>query len=120
MEVCGAVVSLEDGDCAARLQQLFQQTECVDRTREMLQNEADEDVFEGLGLERQRVEIGVDELDIDDSGRGGPGGRLLQRLDRTVKGDKTGARAVERKTDSLRSGAAADFEDATAGRIPRV
>src|SRR5713101_3171711 len=59
MEVCGTVVSLEDGDGAAGLEQLLHQLQRCDRIGEVFEHTADECMIERLSVERQRKQIRV-------------------------------------------------------------
>ena len=58
------MIALEDGDLTAGLEQPFHQLQRGDRIGEVLEHKADERMIEGLCLERQRKQIGVQKLDV--------------------------------------------------------
>ena len=120
MEVRGTVISLEHGDTTTRLEQLFHQLQRCDRIGEVFEHKADEYVIEGLCLERQRIEIRVQKLDIRQSGRRDAFDRARQRCGRMIECDDLRAGTIATETDRLRSSAAADLEHATAGRKPGI
>jgi hypothetical protein len=62
------VIALDDGDRAAGPEQPAKDRQRLDRSREVLQDETDEDVVEGLGGERECEEIRLLELDIRQPG----------------------------------------------------
>ena len=62
------MIAFDDGDGAARLEQPIENHERLDRPREVLEDEADEDVVEGLGAERQSEDVRVLELDVGEPG----------------------------------------------------
>ena len=62
------MVAFDDRDRAARLEQAIENRERLDRPRQMLEDEADEDVVEGLGAERQSEDVRVLELDVGQAG----------------------------------------------------
>src|SRR2546426_5014031 len=120
MEVCGAVISLEDRDGATGLEHLFHQLQRRDWIGEVFENKADEYVIERLRFERQRRQIRVQKLDIRQAGRSGAFDRARERCSRMIECDDVRAGTIARETDRLRAGAAADLEHATAGRKPGI
>ncbi len=63
------MVALDHGHRAAGLQQAPERDERLDRLRQVLEQEADEDVVERLGLQRQIEDVGLEELDVRVAGR---------------------------------------------------
>src|SRR5205809_947828 len=116
MEVGGAVISLEHGDTHTRLEQQFRQRQRCYWIGEVFEHETDEYVIEGLCFERQRKQIGVQKLDIRQAGRRDAFDRARERCNRMIECDDVRAGTIASETDRLRSGAAADLEDATTGR----
>jgi hypothetical protein len=57
MEVRRSVIALDDGDAVTGSQQSLQRDQGRDGTREVLEDEADEEVVEGLGVERQIEDV---------------------------------------------------------------
>jgi len=114
------MLALEDGDLTAGPEQPFHQLQRGDRIGEVLEHKADERMIEGLCLERQRKQIGVQKLDIRQAGRRDAFDRARERCNRMIECDDLRAWTIASETDRLRSGAAADLEHATTGRKPGI
>src|SRR2546422_2252501 len=76
--------------------------------------------MEGRGFERQRIQMGVQNLEVRQSGRRDAFERARERCGRMIECDDPRAWTIASETDRLRSGAAADLEHATAGRKPGI
>ena len=63
------MVALDDGDRAARPQQPAAARQRLDRLRQVLEHEADEDVVERLRREGQVEDVGLLKLDVRQPGR---------------------------------------------------
>src|SRR2546428_8578928 len=85
---------------------------------EVFEHKADEYVIEGLCFERQRKQIRVQKLDIRQAGRRDAFDRARERCNRMIECDDLRAWTIATETDRLRSGAATDLEQATAGLKP--
>src|SRR5437773_6591389 len=120
MEVGGAVISLEHGDTTTGLEQVFHQQQRCDGIGEVFEDKADEYVIERLCFERQRIQIGVQKLDIQQAGSCDAFDRARERCGRMIECDDLRPWTIAGETDRLRSSAAADLEHATAGREPGI
>ena len=100
------MIALDHGDGAAGPQQPLENRQRLDRPREVLQDETDENVVEGLGIEGQGEDVRLPELHVGESGPVGPspgfGDRLCGEIDRREsrirtplgQGDRLGADAA--------------------------
>src|SRR6266568_8582831 len=87
---------------------------------EVFEDKADEYVIERLCFERQRIQIGVQKLDIQQAGSCDAFDRARERCGRMIECDDLRPWTIAGETDRLRSSAAADLEHATAGREPGI
>src|SRR6266849_6865054 len=120
MEVCRTVISLEDRDRPTGLEQLLHKLQRCNWIEEVFEHKADEHVIERLCFERQRKQIGVQELDIRQASRRDAFDRARERCGRMIERDDLRAWTIASETDRLRAGAAADLEHTTAGRKPGI
>jgi hypothetical protein len=117
MEVGRTVIPLDDGERAARPEHLLECDQSLDRLRQVLQHEADEDVVEGDRVELQIEDVRLHELHVGktrsrDLGPG-PGygvGGYIDRHDARM-------RAVASQRDGLCPDPAPGFEHSAVGRI---
>lgn len=86
----------------------------------MLEDEADEDVVEGRGLEWQVKEIELPKLDIRNARACDASARLLQRGARVIEGGDSCLGAVASEAHRLSACAASHFENETSCGIPRI
>src|SRR5205809_1131231 len=87
---------------------------------EVFEDKADEYLIERLCFERQRIQIGVQKLDIQQAGSCDAFDRARERCGRMIECDDLRPWTIAGETDRLRSSAAADLEHATAGREPGI
>ena len=117
MKIGRAVIAFDHRNRAAGLQVAFQRPQHLDRPREVLQDEADENVVERLGLVRQVEDVGLLKTDVCDT----RGRRFSLRLDKRRRGNidrgNQSLRAVLRERNGLCPHAAAGFQDTAARRI---
>src|SRR5262249_9400428 len=114
MEVGGAMIPLDDGDGPSRPEDLPQCGQRLDRTREVLQDEADKDMVEGGRVERRREDVRLLEPDVGEARCRRPRPRFGYGLGGDVDGDDSSARAVSGERDGLGADAAPSLEDRAA------
>src|SRR6266566_8002529 len=83
VEVGGTVVAFDDGHGATRSEQSVKNLQSLNRPRQVLQDETDEDVVEGFGGEGQSEDVRLLELHVRDFRRV----RLSPRFREGVLGD---------------------------------
>ena len=120
MEVCRAVIALDDRERATRLQHPPKPRERARRVGQMLEHEADEDMVEGRLGERQVENVGVLELDVVQASQIHRPSRSGERRRGDVDRDERGAWTPSRERHGLRADAAAGLEHAAALGIFRV
>src|SRR6266545_1820325 len=120
MEERRAVVSLDDGDRAAPPQAGLHARERAQRIREVLEDEADEDVVERIRRKGKLAEIRLLEGGVVDSGGAGPIPCLVERRWRDVDAGEPRARTVSGEEKRLGPHSTTRLEDGAAVRVPRV
>ena len=89
MEERRAVVALDDGDGAARPEQSPDDLQCLTRSGQVLEDEADEGVIEQRRPERQGEKVGLEETDARQPGTGDPPPGEADGVGRDVHGHET-------------------------------
>ena len=114
------MIAFDDRDRPSRLEQSFQRSERLGRPREVLQDEANEDVIERFVLERRGEDVGAPELHVGQLRCSYLGTRFLERSSGNVNRHDSRAEAVPGKSDRLRTDSASHFEHAAASRVGDV
>jgi hypothetical protein len=114
------VVALDDGDRAAGPDHLPQDGQRLDGPGQVLEDEADEDMVERPLGERQRVQVGLPELDARHAGALRVPPRLVEGSGRHVDRHDARARAAPGQRDGLRAHATPGLEHGAARRIGRL
>ena len=102
------------------LQQPLENRQRLNRPREVLQDETDEDVVEGLGLEGQGEDVRLPELDVGESGLVGPSPGFGDRLCGDVNRREARTGAPLGQGDRLGADAAPDLEHPAPARVGGV
>src|ERR1700687_2877154 len=120
MEVRRAVIALDDCDRAAWLELTFQNRQCLERLRKMLEDETDKNVVERPGFERQVEDVCLPELHI---GHSSALYRLPGRADRfsgQIDRGELSIGASPCQGDRLRADPASDLEHPAATGVCSV
>ena len=104
------MIAFDDCDGASWLEEPIENHERLDRPREVLQDEADEDVIEGLGAERQSEDVRLAVLDVGEPGCVGPAPGFGDRVRGDVDRREASVGAPLRQGDRLGADAAPGLE----------
>src|SRR6266478_9663219 len=99
VEVGGTVVAFDDGHGATRSEQSVKNLQSLNRPRQVLQDETDEDVVEGFGGEGQSEDVRLLELHIGDSRRVRLPPGFRERLRRDINRRESCASAALSESD---------------------
>lgn len=120
MEVGRSVIALDNGDGATGPEQPVENRQGLDRPREVLQDEADEDVVEGLGAEGQGEDVRLPEPHVGESRPVGPSPGFGERVRGDVDRGEPSVRASLRQGDRLSPDAAPGLEHRAPGWVGGV
>ena len=114
------MIALDHGDRAAGPQQPLENRQGLNRPREVLQDETDENVVEGLGVEGQGEDVRLLELHVGESGPVGPSPGLGDRLCGDINRREARIGAPLGQGDRLGADAAPNLEHPAPARVSGV
>jgi hypothetical protein len=111
------MVALDHGDRATGPEQPTENRQRFNRLREVLENEADENMVERLGREGQSEDVGLPELHVGESGGVGPPLGFGERVCGEINRHESSIWAAPGERDRLGADAASGFEHEAPARV---
>jgi hypothetical protein len=120
MEAARPVIALDNGDCAAGPEESLENRQGLNRPREVLEHEADENMVEGLGVEGQGEDVRLPEFHVGESIPVGPSLGFDDRVCADIDRRESCVRAPLGQGDRLGADAAPGLEHPTPARVRGV